>query len=88
MNCLLCPAPAVADCLCVECGAKAWAARLWLDDPDRGYRFMARKREGARPPADPLHLARWHAFDSVRHPLEAGNLLARLQTAKEARGVS
>ena len=33
MICLLCPSPAVADCLCVECGAKLWAAYQRVLDP-------------------------------------------------------
>ena len=28
MKCLLCKSVAVADCLCVECGAKLWAAQF------------------------------------------------------------
>lgn len=27
-TCLLCPSPAVADSLCVPCGARLWAARV------------------------------------------------------------
>jgi hypothetical protein len=33
-TCLLCPSPAVAELLCVPCGAKLWAARLWVKDPE------------------------------------------------------
>jgi hypothetical protein len=32
MTCLLCLSPAVADGLCVPCGARLWAAELWRDD--------------------------------------------------------
>ncbi len=36
MNCLLCPAAAVADGLCVQCGAKAWVANARLTNkPER-----------------------------------------------------
>lgn len=31
--CLLCPSPAVADGLCVEDGARPWAADLWMLNP-------------------------------------------------------
>jgi hypothetical protein len=34
--CLLCPSSAVTDCLCVECGAKLWAARYLLDAERNG----------------------------------------------------
>ena len=37
MICLLCPAIAVADCLCVPCGAKLWACELWRDKPAHAH---------------------------------------------------
>ena len=33
MTCLLCPAAAVQDALCVPCGAKLWAAKEWEERP-------------------------------------------------------
>jgi hypothetical protein len=35
MTCLLCASPAVADLLCVPCGAKLWAAKLFTEDPSK-----------------------------------------------------
>jgi hypothetical protein len=33
-TCLLCTSPPIADLLCVPCGAKLWAARLWVKDSE------------------------------------------------------
>lgn len=40
MTCLLCTSPAVADCLCVACGAKLWACELWRDEPKKAAKMF------------------------------------------------
>jgi hypothetical protein len=41
MTCLLCPSPAVADLLCVPCGAKLWACQKWQSDPKEASRLYS-----------------------------------------------
>lgn len=43
--CLLCAAPAVADGLCVNDGARKWAAELWEREPLRASLRAARANE-------------------------------------------
>lgn len=81
--CLLCPAPAVADGLCVADGARLWVAEAWLRDEMRMWRMKRRKTEGAREPA--LYPERWRALDYVPHPINATKFLARLAAAREER---
>jgi hypothetical protein len=38
-TCLLCPSPAVADLLCVPCGAKLWACQKWQHAPKEAARL-------------------------------------------------
>lgn len=72
-HCLLCPSPAVADGLCVPCGAKKWAADLRVNRP-----IVARMMSSWKPRADALReiatLESAHAF------------LDKLDAARKARG--
>lgn len=78
-TCLLCSAHAVADFLCVECGAKKWAASLWslrptvaqelLDDVDY-YGFDGPRNDAMR---------------ELRTPETSHAFLARLEAARKTR---
>jgi hypothetical protein len=85
MTCLLCPSPAVQDCLCVPCGAKLWAAEVWIDDPMRGHRFFLRHEKGLRPPSRPEHAARLEAFGVITNLFLARQLKEEFNTKKAAR---
>jgi hypothetical protein len=47
MTCLLCTSLAVADCLCVPCGARLWAAKLWEKDPAIAAQLADKRLDGA-----------------------------------------
>jgi hypothetical protein len=81
-TCLLCSSPAVADGLCVPCGAKLWAARLWQCDMS-----AARARvNGARASA---HVdTREAAVCEIDGPLQASTFLAEYESAKAARAAT
>jgi hypothetical protein len=80
--CLLCPSPAVADSLCVPCGAKLWAAKEWEKDPEG----MANKRD--YPPAEVLYVPqRAEALKYMRTPSAACNFLAALESCRLQREI-
>lgn len=64
MNCILCPSTAVADGLCVPCGAKLWAARLWATRP-KTARMCA--HDGAMTDADPERVKAIRAMYTMEH---------------------
>jgi threonine/homoserine efflux transporter RhtA len=82
MTCLLCPSAAVADLLCVPCGAKLWAAQLWEKNP---LAFAAGVRIAALPfkNEDTVALERTAALRVITTPREAHGYLASLEAAKE-----
>jgi hypothetical protein len=81
ITCLLCASNAVADLLCVPCGAKLWAANVWIDDPARGYRFVKRRERGERPPANPEHQTRREAFGAITNLYQARTFKAEYDAA-------
>jgi hypothetical protein len=85
MKCLLCENAAVADGLCVPCGAKLWAANVWLDDAHRAYRFVQRQEKGERTPLNPEHAARWLAFGIITNLYLARTFKTEVDSAQAAR---
>lgn len=79
MTCLLCPSPAVADCLCVACGAKLWAAKEWEERPDAAAQLVA----AVRPPKN--QLARWLAIVLMRSEWQRVAFRSDLEAAKAKR---
>lgn len=63
MICLLCPAIAVADCLCVPCGAMVWAAKEWEERP---YNANQMTRFDLRKSLDPAVAERVKALQAMR----------------------
>lgn len=85
MTCLLCPAPAVADALCVPCGAKLWAAEEWQKDPTLAawHEYCAQYPVGN---ADvDLPKERRDALCEISTPSKASDFLAHLEAKKAAR---
>ncbi len=74
--CLLCPAPAVADGLCVEDGARLWAAGRRLFDA-----AIVDRLTGHVAP----HSAREGALCAIPTPDAARAFLARLEEARASR---
>lgn len=70
MKCLLCPAIAVADCLCVPCGAKLWASRWFV--------LMS---EAANIPEE-WQTERVKALREIATPNVARNFMQRLDAAR------
>jgi hypothetical protein len=77
-TCLLCPSPAVADGLCVEDGARLWAAELWHRRPERFELRRARALHSteASPRLSALRLL---------GPTAAHAFLDKLEAARKAR---
>jgi len=65
MNCLLCQSTAIADCLCVPCGAKAWVANARLTNKAEDL--------AALDETNPLDAERLKARDEIK---DIGNALA------------
>lgn len=82
VTCLLCPSPAVADGLCVEDGAKLWAADLWLAKPDAA-RFAV--RVSALPMEAGAPLPRTAALRMLTTKEAARAFLDKLEAARKAR---
>lgn len=85
MNCYSChslgkTSPAVADGLCVECGARKWAAELWRDYQRAFFGLVA----AAHDPNDPMNEPHRQALLALPNSAACGNELARLATAKVA----
>lgn len=80
-TCFLCPSPAVADGLCVSCGAKKWAADLWERDMHEARKRVNGAREGAVR-GDERELA----VCQIDGPHHARAFLSRLDAARKARG--
>ena len=72
--CLLCPSPAVADALCVPCGAKLRAATDWQRDPVDPLKLLF-PRTGERA----------KAIFEINTLSKASDFLARLEAAKAER---
>ncbi len=80
VTCLLCPSPAVADALCVPCGAKLWAAKEWLyGAPDTFLRIAGKLAAGTLAPE------RVAALDCITSGAEAMDFLVSLEAAKALR---
>ena len=80
ITCLLCPAVAVADSLCVLDGARLWCALEWEKDPEG----MANKRD--YPPAEVLYApCRAEALKYMRMPSAAKSFLAALESKRAKR---
>lgn len=89
-TCLLCPSPAELDALCTPCGAKKWAAWLWVEDPRQA---VAYQRLAPALDTFPNHSAaapeRCRAIlNSVRNANEARAFLDRLDAARKARAAA
>lgn len=65
MNCILCPSTAVADGLCVPCGAKAWVANARLTNKAEDLATLDK--------ANSLDAERLKACDEIK---DIGNALA------------
>lgn len=82
VTCLLCPSPAVADGLCIECGAKKWWATLATSSPIAAgvVASSAQTNEARR---------RWpervSAIRELSTPQDARAFLAKLDAARKAR---
>jgi hypothetical protein len=81
-TCLLCPSPAVADGLCVEDGARLWAALSWQRTPEA---TMAAVR---MMPDSMLEGARGAALHDVPTPAAARTFLDKYEAAKAARAAA
>lgn len=83
-TCLLCTSNAVADGLCVEDGARLWAANVVIADPS-----IARKMYGAKVVSHGPRTGEWQArFDALGEidtPAKATAFLARLDAARAER---
>lgn len=84
MICLLCPSPAVADCLCVPCGAKLWAARLWNEDPHAAAECL-RTPPPAKTKWGTIFTEHTMALADMVNGERAAVFLTRLESAKAER---
>jgi hypothetical protein len=73
VRCLLCDLPAIADCLCVPCGAKLWAVLVTDLMHDAAQMPPEWQQERAK------------AMKEVRHVPTRVDFLARLDAARAAR---
>ena len=80
ITCLLCPSPAVADCLCVVCGAKVWAAQLWEREPITALYRSRQVMAGDLP-----DVGSEERVDALRAIPSAGAAECFLETLKAAR---
>jgi hypothetical protein len=84
MICLLCESPAVADCLCVPCGAKLWAAltvaqrKAEKTPSGTQYGDWYRERSAAME-------ALWEGCEDEPDYNKASAFLSRLEAARAAR---
>jgi hypothetical protein len=81
VTCLLCPSPVVADGLCVDDGARKWAAELCARDPGRYEMRRARALDSTEvsPRLSALRLL---------GPAAASAFLGRLEAARKARAAA
>jgi hypothetical protein len=92
-TCLLCPAPAVADGLCVDDGARLWAATWWTVRPAKarlmvaGAQYYTTHGSGIGIPIETLQLVeqRMAALRDLSTPALARDFLDRLSKAQEER---
>jgi len=82
--CLLCPAVAVADCLCVPCGAKLAAAKLWEKDPI-AFKAAVRLAELPLETFAVDNRERMAALRIISTEREAHDFLAALESARAKR---
>jgi hypothetical protein len=82
-TCLLCPAPAVADGLCVDDGARLWAARFWFNDPGAAT-WAARHAAGKVDASPPAEWERIRALQALPTYAAATAFLDRYEAAKAA----
>ena len=78
--CLLCPSPAVADGLCVEDGAKKWAADAVLTRSADDVTYLR-----AYPGTSELWTPRGHALRDIRSSETAHAFLDKFDAARKAR---
>ncbi len=81
--CLLCPSPAVADSLCVSCGAKLWAAEKWRDNPTEAALYRAIMIGGGRCTREQLERVQ-AITERIRNTLEAHMFLVDYHSAMAA----
>lgn len=86
-TCLLCPSPAVADGLCVDDGAKKWAAWLWVERPREAIAYQQLAPALDRFPNHSKEAPeRCKAIlNSVRNESEAQAFLSKFDAARKAR---
>lgn len=92
MICLLCPAVAVADSLCVPCGAKLWAAKEWHSRPTHmqtllfveGMECAVCRGECTCPLPNGFE-ERARAIQEINTPSQASDFLAHLEARKALR---
>lgn len=94
-TCLLCTSEAVADGLCVEDGARLWAAQWWTVDARKAANMVdkAKHYESYIGPVyvmsgDTLALLerRWSALRELDDATKATAFLARLDAARASKG--
>jgi hypothetical protein len=78
-TCLLCSAHAAADGLCVEDGARLWAAMLWKHRHDCARAWHAAPSAALTPT-----IARAEALHDMPTPKHASVFLDRYEAAKKA----
>jgi hypothetical protein len=86
-TCLLCSAPAVADGLCVDDGARLWAAQRWEAMPNATAHAVHLLRRGHRPSTGGAE-QRIAATLELATPESARDFLDRLAKAQEERKVA
>ena len=84
ITCLLCPAAAVADALCVPCGAKLAAAKLWEKNPI-AFKAAVRLAELPLETFAVVHRERMAALRIITTEREAPGFLAALESARAKR---
>lgn len=83
-HCLLCPSPAVADALCVPCGARLWAA-LTIALRSRETRPEGIKLGDWMALREQAMESFWPSSDSAPNFSAASGFITRLEAAKAAR---
>ena len=84
ITCLLCPAVAVADSLCVPCGAKLAAAKLWEKSPI-AFKAAVRLAELPLETFAVDNRERMAALRIITTEREARGFLAALESARAKR---
>ena len=85
--CLLCPAVAVQDALCVPCGAKLWAAESWTKNEENARRYQNAVKAMEAALINVTHTERTKAIlTHIRTPLEAHMFLVDYHAAMAEHG--